>query len=299
MRFRLPISLRFDQAVLLATWLVFLFRIINGTSFTKLSEPAFLAPFSDNTYWALFILGIPKAIGEHLYLALALEFLLLTMPLLALATHRSRWPVAVLFPVVALYIVYVNSVAAFHQHDLIGILFLTFALLWRNNQSLFPMLVAACRYYLCFIFVSAALWKLFRANLWQDGQFANLLKSQHASLFVYDPGHFMLDIYLWLIANPAVAQLFLYGAVVLQLAFLIGFVTYRFDRWLIALLIAFLVFNFALLNISSINIAILGLTLFRWPKLSASIANPQAVRSSVGQYLRAIDNFHHQTKENA
>jgi hypothetical protein len=122
------------------------------------------------------------------------------------------------------------------------------AFLARNPRT-FRLLIEGLRYFFLFFFVSAGLWKVFNGSLFNSDQMTGILLYQHADLLANSPGYWQTNLIQWLIGNPGVGYALFIFATLLELAFIVGFFTKRFDNLLIIGVIVFLVFDLLVMRI--------------------------------------------------
>ncbi|MCY7408923.1 MAG: hypothetical protein LH473_01495, partial [Chitinophagales bacterium] len=145
----------------------------------QLNEPVLINPAADNTYWLLHLLMIPQLIASSNDVALAFEIIWVALILCCLVFERQvifNWLFTIFFLV---FIVTKNSFVAHQEHGINAAFLMSFIFLVRN-ETRFSFLFRAFRYYVLFIFVSAACWKILRWNFTNPFQLSEILKSQHA-----------------------------------------------------------------------------------------------------------------------
>jgi hypothetical protein len=240
---------------------IFAYRFLSNTLFSQLIQPVLINPSIDNTYWLLHLLGIPYFTTHSVIGSAFLDLLLFALPVVVIMTPQRR-PFAVLFTILAvIYQVTISTYSMHHYHSLIGLIILSVPF-WFEGQR-FTMLWQAARYYLFFIFTSAAIWKLCRGSVFVEGDMSTILMSQHAQ-YLYDyPSAYLAQIRSYLISHPQQSQWLLIGTMLMQLSFAGGFLTRRFDRFYIAMTILFFTANFVVMHIFSFELLILCFAL--WP----------------------------------
>jgi hypothetical protein len=111
------------------------------------------------------------------------------------------------------------------------------------------MLLTACRYYFLYIFVSAAVWKLARGAVFNGQEMSRILLLHHTDLLTGPCTSLACRTYSWLIRHAAISQALYIGSVLLEASFLAGFFTRRWDRWLIALAVVFVIADLLVMRI--------------------------------------------------
>ena len=257
----------------LACVFIFGVRFASNSLFSQLSSPVLIDPSIDNTYWVLHWLNIPYLTTHSLVWSALLDVLIFLLPVMAsIVSGRQIYAVAFSLLVFIYQITY-STYATHHYHSLIAILVLSVPF-WFGPGRRFTFLWEAGRYYFFFIFSSAALWKLSRGAIWDSGQMSSILMAQHAQTIYEYPSSMLTHFHSYLIAHPVLARLFLISAFIMQLSFLGGFFTKKYDKIYILLFIAFFVVNYPLMQIKDIEIFIFILALLDWDKIGNKIKIP-------------------------
>jgi uncharacterized membrane protein len=90
-----------------------------------------------------------------------------------------------------------------------------------------------------------------RGSAFYEPQLSNILLAQQADLLLQHAANWRAEIIHYLIQNQSVSHKILLLNVVLQLSFLIGFFTTKFDRVLFGLTLIFVVSNYFVMGILS------------------------------------------------
>ena len=127
--------------------------------------------------------------------------------------------------------------------------FLTIALipLWAAPRGRFSDWWSALRYYACFVYGSAFLFKIFRGAFWQWEEGVRTVRSNFASFLYARPEWWWTRLIAGSLQHPWLVNAGFKVFVILQGTFMIGFFTRRFDRFLACsaavLILATLVFG--------------------------------------------------------
>jgi hypothetical protein len=100
-----------------------------------------------------------------------------------------------------------------------------------------------------FIFASSAMWKIVRGAIFESDQFVNILRNQHFEHMVLFPDHISTHIAEWLITHQEAAYIFYLLIAMLQLSFVIGFFTGKYDRWLLIAMLLFVLGDFLVMRV--------------------------------------------------
>lgn len=188
----------------------------------------------DPTYWMFMILGVSEWLQSP-------AIIILDVCLFVLAVAGFTWPgkpvVAALFTLVYFiwFVLFNGSMG--HHYAFLGILFVSLPFAFSNTG--FSYLLLFIRFVFCFIYGTAGLWKLFRGNLFYSEQTRSALISLNLQELSNPDGSFRTQLLQWLIAHPVPAHSLWVVMMLLELAFLIGFITLRYDK---VLLICYLLF---------------------------------------------------------
>lgn len=229
------------------------------TQFCLNGSPSLIFPSIDNGYWLVLATGVFHFFTSNLLAAVSFDFLFFLLPILILFFPAKRWLNIVFFIITFLYAIFINTIAAHHFHLFIAMVLLSFAFCFRDYR--FENIWCAIRYYTLFIFVSAALWKLFRGSIVAPNQMLNILHAQHAQFLYEQPETVHAKFIRWLITHSTFTSLLIYFAVVLQIGFIIGFFTNKKDVFLLVMLFGFVAINYCVMQIFPPEIFLLALTL--------------------------------------
>ena len=101
----------------------------------------------------------------------------------------------------------------------------------------FLLLWQGLRYYTCYIYGSAFLWKLFRGSWLFSQQGVLIMKKNLTPFLYYNPQSGLSKVYFWLFQHPAIPDLLIKTGFLLEGLFIIGFFTRRMDKYLFLLAI--------------------------------------------------------------
>lgn len=106
------------------------------------------------------------------------------------------------------------------------------------------------RYIFLYIFLSAGLWKLRAGGFWNIDQMSAILLDQHLLLLASNESSFFTEIIHFLISNYFVSYALYFTVTIIELCFIVGFFTLRWDKVLFIFLISFLIINYFLMEIN-------------------------------------------------
>jgi len=241
------------------------YHLISNAMLAQMQQPTFIFDESECVYKWYKASSIPQFITAHSLLSSIFDISLLVFTVGFLLSKRRFF--AVLFSLAAFnYFMTYNMVTGHHYHGLVGLLVISIPF-WFKSEQRFNFSWEAVRYYFLYIFSSAALWKILRGSAFYHDQLTNILKSQQINLLLQNPDSLKGHIAQYLIAHTNASYAILLVNVALQLSFLIGFFTKKYYKLLFILSIIFVVANFLVMGILSMELLILNLTLLDWEKV--------------------------------
>lgn len=257
------------MARIIFAWLfvILLYFFFNNTLLSQLQQPPLIYPGSDNTFWLMHILNIPQFLLKHYYAALTFDIILTTSCLICIIVPQQRlftW-----LTVIGVWILYIAYCSAAGKHYAqIGYILAPIPFLVINPNR-FDLSWNLLRYWVCFLYATAGLYKIYYGGFIYDHNMSNILWRDNADWFVFNRSGFKYDTYSYLIQHPGFAQWFYRIATFFDLACIIGFFTKRFDRWLLLGLLTFHVGNFFLLHISFVEQSLIFAPFLPWHKWAA------------------------------
>ncbi|HEY6978123.1 MAG TPA: hypothetical protein VH396_17605 [Chitinophagaceae bacterium] len=200
------------------------------------------------------------------------------MPLLYLFIYKrvSKLASAVAIMMLLINWVYVQCYTLYPSNSIEGhIAWLFFPVLFiPEDKKTFILLFEGLRYFFLFFFVSAAIWKLAQGGLFNISQMSGVLLYQHKELLTSAPGYWQSNFFLWLIQRQPLSYLLYLSATLLELSFIAGFFTKKYDRLLLALVVIFLVMDHLIMRITYYEIAPLALTFMFSKEISSDKSTP-------------------------
>lgn len=246
--------------------LIWLGRAWEGLLLGQLADSPLLHVGANNLLWVYWLSPIPHWIQQFAGWGWLLDGLWLGAALWG-CWRGSVLTAAVVVSVLTLnYYSYYIGVATHHEHTLLGILF-CLPLLWVHTPQRFALVFAGIRYYVLWMMVSAAVWKIYRGSWCVPHQMAEILLDQHLRYLLLYPDAVFSQFVRWLVAHPALANLLWYLGWLIEGSFIIGFFTRRWDRWLGMLFLSFFAADYALMGINFWEFCIFAIVFYPWTKL--------------------------------
>lgn len=224
-------------------------------------HPVMPFPSTDLTYRIFHIFRLPEFISSHTLIATLFDWSCFIVCILCIINPRQRVGSIVFFILYLNYFIIYNSYGTHHTHAKIAILLLPVPFMIQSLKG-FVFLWHGLRYYTCFIFGSAFVWKLFRGSGFYPAQGLLIMKRNLAPYLFFNPETYLAGCYRWMLAHPAVPDILIDAGFVLEGFFLVGFFTKRFDR---ILFVAAIVLPFGFLFLADaffLEITLLSLTFY-------------------------------------
>ncbi len=136
-----------------------------------------------------------------------------------------------------------SSIESFMAWLLFPVLFITTRL-----RSFFYVL-HCLRFFFLFLLTSAGLWKVVQMGVFNREQMSGVLLYQHKEFLTSSPGYWLSTKFYYLVNHPRVSFLLYLVATLVELSFFIGFFTKKYDRFLLAFFILFLLSDLFLMRI--------------------------------------------------
>lgn len=211
-----------------------IYSFFSHTLVSQLHSPVLKFPATDLTYWLFHFMRIPELISGNTKIAVSFDILLLGSCMLVFCFPEKRLWVRLFFIVYFIYFIIYNSFGMHHVHSRIGILLISAPFLIREEKG-FILLWQGLRYYVCFIYVSAFLWKLFRGSWLYSEQGILILKKNLTPYIYFNPQSVLSHVYYFLFRHPVLPDLLMKTGFLMEGFFIVGFFTMRYDNYLFLL----------------------------------------------------------------
>ncbi|NVK66869.1 MAG: hypothetical protein HWE22_19910 [Flavobacteriales bacterium] len=262
---------RLTQIVFGWLFLVVLYQWWANLMISQLEAPVLLRLDMDLTYWLVHATGIGALFQSSYASALIFDILLTAFCLVSVV-----FPKRVIFPILTgiFYLVYcilLNSYQCWHYHNLITLILLIIPFCFKSLKT-FSLLFAGLRYAVVYIYASAAIWKLVRGSVFNDGQMQWLIEHNYVDRLAvdgYELGFFENAIFQ-LSNYPTLSSIALIIGVAMEASFLVAFFTRKFDRYLILIGVTFHLITTILVDVSFLQLWILFLVFIPSDRITSS-----------------------------
>jgi hypothetical protein len=227
-------------------YMLAVYKFLHGMWLFQVMPELFLNRF-DGFTWLFMKTGVHQWLLHNTEGWVTFDALFYSIPLIYFLSHNVFKTGSVFFGVLMLLInwLYVqcytlyptNSIEAHIAWLLFPVAFIV------SNAKTFRLLVEGLRYFFLFFVASAGIWKIVNGGLFNPAQMSGVLLFQHADLLSNSPGYWQTAMISWLIGHPHAGYTLYVVATVIELSFVAGFVTKKYDHLLVVLFILFLVFD--------------------------------------------------------
>ncbi|OQP62530.1 hypothetical protein A3860_27955 [Niastella vici] len=243
-----------------------LLSFFSHTLLHQLQQPVLKFPYVDTTYWVMHYLQLPEFITGHFGVAVLFDLALFASCLLSFLYPLKRlfiWSFIVLYFV---YFITFNTFGCHHTNHKIGFLLIAIPFTVADYKS-FNFLWQGLRYFMCFAFADAFLWKFFRLS-WLYNSEGMLILKMNQTAFLYLERHTgTAAFYRWLLQYPGLLQGIYITGMIMEGLFIIGFFTRKYDRFLLLLSLVLPIGFWLIADTWFFELLILSLTFINFNRL--------------------------------
>lgn len=232
----------------------------------QLQQPVIKFPYVDTTYWVMHYLQIPEFITSHFWVALLFDLGLFASCLLSFLYPQKRLFIWLFIVLYFVYFITFNTFGCHHLGDKIGFLLIALPFAVADHKS-FSFLWQGLRYFLCFAFADAFLWKFCRLAWLHTSEGMLILKMNQAAFLYLEPNTWFAGFYRWLLQYPGWLQAAYITGAIMEGLFIIGFFTRKYDRWLLVLSLSLPVGFWLIADAWFFQLLILSLTFINFHRI--------------------------------
>jgi hypothetical protein len=237
----------------LVFYLLLVYKWLNGLLLYQVA-PLLFVNRPDVTTWFFMLTGFHCQLTVSATARLLADGLFYAAPLLVYGVFRKFPRLSAIAATGMLLInwLYVQCFTLFPINSIEGhIAWLLFPLAFLPRRAVtFELVRDGLRYFFLFFFASAGIWKLVQGGFFQEGQLSAILTAQHADILVLQPGSLYARFLTFFIDHTVLSNSLYRIATLLELVFITGFFTRRFDRQLALLFLVFLLFDHLFMRIT-------------------------------------------------
>ena len=231
-------------------------------------QPSFIYNTFDIFSWMFLQTRIPHWLLQTKHFLL-FDMIYYTAPLLLLLSAHFK---PKLIPHDALYILIVNWIylQSYFLYPIssytIFIAWLLFPIIFlANGDKTFVLLFDGVRYFFLYFFLSAGIWKIRIGGVFNPEQLSAILLEQHKEMLTNSPGYWLSQFYHWLIQHTTFSYVLYVMVTFMELSFITGFFTKRYDKFLILIYFIFLFADYFVMRIPYFETLPFLLTLYFHP----------------------------------
>lgn len=236
----------------------------------QFANPLMMYPSVNITYWIFLLLKIPQFFTSNYWFSVLADCILISS-CIGIILYPKKYVLAIVFTL-SYWLNYMGYCMVFvYQPSVYAPLILCIPSMFKTDFK-FSLTFWAIRFWACFLYFEAGFLKIYRGGVFYAEHMVNSIKISIPLYFVQEPeAGFRLSIKEFFLANPTLAQTLFIIATLLELTFIIGFFTRKFDWYLLILFLSFHIFNEQLMNMTFMNHLILYSCCFiPWDKIDLS-----------------------------
>ena len=256
---------QFTVSFLIIFYALAVYKLVNGLWLVQAAPYFFINRF-DGTTWLLMQMGIHQWLLDNRPGWILFDIAFYAMPLAWYFIYKKNTTAGTIVAIAWLIInwLYVQCYTLFPVNSIEAhIAWLLMPLLFATTRlTSFYYVMHALRYFFLFFFASAGIWKLRQGGVFYPQEMSGILLMQHADYLVSASDGLFTKFIYFLVKHEYIGFAFYITATLLELSFIIGFFTRRYDKWLIVAFGLFLLIDVLVMRIPYFEVLPLVLPLF-------------------------------------
>jgi hypothetical protein len=234
--------------VIIYSWFIY-----HGLLFS-LIEPVFFLNRLDVTHNIFMLTNLQHYLLNSEWLRIGFDTIYLLLPLLLLYTCLKEKKIQTVVAVVMvafniLYNSFFSTISVVSIENFGAWMFVPLVFLARTPKS-FYYTMHICRLLFIIIFLSAGLWKIRAGGVFNIEEMSAILFRQHGSYLAVGNDGWYSSFITYLINHQGLSYALYLFATVSEIAFVVGFFTTRFDKYLIVLFCLFAISDYLVMGIN-------------------------------------------------
>lgn len=268
MTYQLSAEQRTTLARIVFGWILIalLWRWANGAMLSQLEAPVLGNVYKDLTFWLFELLGVQQGLTASYTVALLFDCSLTLSAAVLLLRPNMVWTARLYSVLILVYFIVQTTYANHHYRPIIGLVVaglpFTFHALDRFNWML-----QGLRYYILFVYTSAGLYKVFRGSWFNMDQMSGIIENTQLELFLAAPDGWHAHLFTWLLQHQTVSWLLFLLATILEIVFIVGYFTRRYDVWLFITAMSLHIGFYFTMRFFAFELIVLDLALLPWARL--------------------------------
>lgn len=217
--------------------LVIVKSFFDSTLLSQLNQPVLGDPAVDVLTYIGIYTGLFQTIVNSSVLTYIFDISLFILPLLLIFRPHWRQLAWIHWIIWIIYALIYNYYGTHQTHSMVGILILQIPFLFYQKKS-FTWWWNGVRYYVLWMFFSAGMWKLIRGSAFQENQGYNIFLQNHVGAMI-EKGYVSIE--STIASFPTLLNFLFVVGVFMELLFVVGFFTKKWDRYLATLMILLII----------------------------------------------------------
>lgn len=215
----------------------------------QLVEPVFQNPKLNITHWFFLSSGLKEIVFSSYFFRVSIDLLLFGLAIICLINPR-KVVYCVLFAILIWFYQFLyNSVIT---HFAIGFLFSCIPFIFRDDIK-FSIVFNFGRYFLCGLYFLAGCFKIYNKGVFNLIQMQESIRMSVFDFLYHNQTGFRTQLMKFLLSSPSISYTLFLLATLLELFFLIGFFTKKYDILLVYLFLTFHIINYLILDLTFLN----------------------------------------------
>ncbi len=244
---------KFIRLFIVLFYALAIYNWLNGLFLYQLSPILFYTPF-DGTNWLLMQANIHNWLLGNNWGCILFDFIYYILPgfFWFCCIKHKRIPVLfVCLPWLIFNWIYILNYITFPSNSIEGhVAYLVFPFLFAQKKlTNFYYILNSIRYLFLFFFASSGIWKIRTGSITNPEQMSGILLMQHKEFLIAFPDHWYTQFIYFLIRHESISQSLFIISTIIEILFIIGFVTKKVDYKLFYLFLIFLAADFFIMRI--------------------------------------------------
>ncbi|OAQ42231.1 hypothetical protein A5893_03715 [Pedobacter psychrophilus] len=240
------------KTIVFSLYLILLvYKFLNGELLFQHTNPPIIYPILNFPYWLFILSGLKDFIFSSNLLKTIITLSLFSASFLSIIKTKSTfYPKIFCFSIWLYQFLYFSIVA--YQPFAIGILFPCLPFIFKDDFK-FTVVFNFGRYFFCGLYFLAGVLKIVNGGIFNIYQMSDSIKMSCLDYMLYNPTSLKTDLMSFFLYHYKLGYLLYLGAALLEMGFILGFLTKKFDYILFILFLIFHFSNYMLLDLPFTN----------------------------------------------
>lgn len=240
------------KIIVFSIYLILLsYKFLNGELLFQHTNPPLNYPILNFPYWLFILSGLKDYIFNHTFLKILITVSLFLSSVLSIVKNKSTlYPKIFCLSIWFYQFLYFSIVA--YQPFAIGILFPCLPFIFKDDFR-FSVVFNFGRYFFCGLYFLAGVLKIVNGGVFNIYQMSDSIRMSCLDFMLANPISFKTELMSLFLQHYILGYLLYLGAATLEIGFIIGFLTKKFDYLLFILFLIFHFSNFMILDLPFTN----------------------------------------------